>query len=72
MKVISGEPLAPQQLGAKLWNAEYKGKTIGQWTTDAWLESETGGDSEHESELEELGLLALLDPEHLYFMHLHK
>lgn len=71
MKVISGpEPITPHQLGAKIWNTEYKGKTIGRWAEEAWLES---GILDHSirarsvpvSVLAELGLLVTHTPQYL-------
>lgn len=77
MKVISGpEPLTAYELGAKLWNAEYKGKTIGQWAESSWhdatVDVQTLLNSEGPEILAELGLLVMFSQRYLHFMHLHK
>lgn len=77
MKVISGpEPLTPHQLGAKLWNTPYKGKTIGQWAESSWHDATVDVPTLFKSEglkiLAELGLLVMFSQRYLHFMHLHK
>jgi len=78
MKIILGpEPLTAHELGAKLWNAEYRGKSIGQWAKEAWRE--TLLDAPHHMPgnspvdvLGELGLLATRAPQYIYIMQLYK
>lgn len=78
MKVISGpEPLTDNELGATLWNTEYRGKTIGEWTEVSWRESlldappRLPGNSPSEV-LGELGLLVMRTTPYLYIMQLYK
>lgn len=80
MKVISGpEPLTPTELVAKVWNAEYKGKTIRQLAHEHWdtpLGAPRGlrGTSPGEV-LGDIGLLAAgygYGERYLHFLNLHK
>jgi len=78
MKVISGpERLTAHELGVKLWNAEYRGKSVGQWTEQAWSESLFDAPRRMLCDspagvLGELGLLVMRTTPYLYIMHLHK
>lgn len=78
MKIIEGAAsLTSQQLGVKLWNAEYRGKSIGQWAEEAWRESlfdapqHMPGNSPNDV-LGELGLLAMRAPQYIYIVQLYK
>lgn len=63
------KPLTHNQLGAELWDTEYKGKTIGQWAVEAWRELP---DAIPTSVLAELGFSVRHAPQYLCLSEPHE
>jgi len=66
--------MTPEEACRMVWNALYKGRTVGQWATALWHITEgdvmAGNYNEHEGreETEELGLMLVMDGRTTYYV----
>lgn len=75
------KPLGAHQIGQRLWAAEYKGGTVGEWATEVWEAKEarmqTGSfemtDRRSKEVLREIGMGAFcVEYRYLHFYEIHK